>query len=445
LPPAHHLKPEDLDTPETRRSYTVGIVGCAERGVQIAKAFAEAGYRVICIEGDQSLVKRLSKANLVFEAKEDKAKWRNFLRTGQLTATSELKASAQCSIVIVAISAKIDEKHNPDYQELQTTTKQLGASLQRGTLIVYAGVAGFGFTSGTFKETLENTAALKAGEDFALAYCPPNGSPTEKTDVATEMLKVAADDKTSLNAAATLFATLTTKGVLKLSDVKTAELAALFAAVKRDVNVALANELAVFCETAGMDYKATQQLVGGEYGVFQTSISEESNRIEAYLLLESADALNAKLRLPALARQINEEQAKHAIALTQDALRNGGKPLRRARVAVLGTEDAGTNVFVALLEAKGAKVTSFDPDGAAEENGAGSRGCKKTLSEAVEGTDCLVVLACVGELGNLNLKRLHSLMRFPAALVDLTGALDPVKVEEVGFVYRGLGRGVWKR
>jgi UDP-N-acetyl-D-mannosaminuronic acid dehydrogenase len=443
MPPALHLKPEDIDTPEKRQNYTVGIVGCAARGIQFAKAFADAGYRVVCVESDQSIVKCLSKANLVFAEKEAKAKWRTQLRTGQLNATSELaKAAAQCSILVVCVNAKIDEKHNPDYQELQTLTKQLGAALQRETLIIYAGTAGFGFVAGNFKENLENTAALKAGADFALAYSPPN--PTSQTDLANAELKVAANDKASLNAAVTILATLTSKPVLKFADVKTAELAALFAAVQRDVNVALANELAVFCEVAGMDYTATQQLLDGESSGFSAAVSDEGNRSEAYLLLESADALNVKLRLVALARQVNEEQAKHAVSLVQDALRNGGKPLRRARIAVLGVE--GADALVELLETKGAKVTWFNPAVSGEEESEENpHASKKTLNEAVEGTDCLVVLAGEAQAGNLSFKRLLALMRNPAALVDLTGLLDPVKVEEAGFVYRGLGRGVWKR
>jgi hypothetical protein len=33
----------------------------------------------------------------------------------------------------------------------------------------------------------------------------------------------------------------------------------------------------------------------------------------------------------------------------------------------------------------------------------------------------------------------------PAAIVDLEESLDPDKVEKAGFIYRGLGRGVWTK
>jgi UDP-N-acetyl-D-mannosaminuronate dehydrogenase len=53
---------------------------------------------------------------------------------------------------------------------------------------------------------------------------------------------------------------------------------------------------------------------------------------------------------------------KHALNLTQDALRRGEKTLRRSRVAVLGLgtrESEGQ--LVRMLVAKGAKVNVYDP------------------------------------------------------------------------------------
>ena len=104
---------------------------------------------------------------------------------------------------------------------------------------------------------------------------------------------------------------------------------------------------------------------------FWPTTVEEENKNEAYLLLESAENLNAKLRLPALARQINEDMVKHAVNLTQDALRSCGKTLRRARVAVLGTvnQSTATSVFVKMLELKGAKVSLYDPSSKREASG----------------------------------------------------------------------------
>ena len=116
-------------------------------------------------------------------------------------------------------------------------------------------------------------------------------------------------------------------------------------------------------KTQTCDYFEALKLLNFNDESFCPSTVDEENKNGAYILLESADNINAKLRLPALSRQINEDMVKHAVNLTQDAMRSCGKTLRRARVAVLGTvsPSTATGVFVKMLELKGAKVNLYDP------------------------------------------------------------------------------------
>src|SRR3972149_4445653 len=173
MPPVLHLKPEEIDTTEKRGKYTVRVVGCGQKGVLYATAFAEAGFKVICTDADQSLVKRLAKGKTPFSEREMESKLKNFIRTGQLSATSELKSTvSQSDIIIMTLSTKIDDMKSPDYSEVESSCKQVGAALRRGALVIYGGIASFGFTEGGIKETLENTSGLRVGEDFGLVYTP---------------------------------------------------------------------------------------------------------------------------------------------------------------------------------------------------------------------------------------------------------------------------------
>jgi UDPglucose 6-dehydrogenase len=65
---------------------------------------------------------------------------------------------------------------------------------------------------------------------------------------------------------------------------------------------------------------------------------------------------------------------------------------------------------------------------------------KTSLSEAVEGADCIVVLSGEEQFNHLNLKKLKALMKSPSVIVDLVGKFEPAQVETEGFIYRGLGR-----
>jgi nucleotide sugar dehydrogenase len=449
MPAVLRLNPEDIDTAEKRGKFTVSIIGCGEKGVLYAVAFAEAGYKVICADANQSLVRRLARGKTPFSEHEIEVKLKSFVRTGQLSTTNEIKDSvSQSDIIVITITTRIDDKKNPDYSEVENSCKQGGAALRRGSLVIYGGIVGFGFTEGVIKEILENTSGLRVGEDFGLAYNPLLLSNRQTMEISNQELTVAANDKTILEAASTVLKTVTKKGVKQISNVKTAELAALFTVARRDANAALTNELAVLCENAGIDYfEAFKLLVPDTSESFAPTIAAEEDREEAYVLLENAENLNTKLKLTALARQINENMVKHVVNLVQDALRSCGKTLRRARVAVVGAMGPKTTAetLVKLLEAKGAKISIYDPLSRKTETSEMTRVSKRSLTEAVEGAGCLVILTAHDQFKNLNLKKLRTVMRMPAAIVDLTGKIEIQKVEKAGFIYRGLGRGVEKK
>jgi UDP-N-acetyl-D-mannosaminuronic acid dehydrogenase len=448
MPTVLHLKPDEIDTDEKRGKYTVSVIGCEEKGVLYATAFAEAGFKVTCTDVDQTLVKRLAKGKTPFSDRDIESKLKRFLRRGQINVTSELKnAVSQSDIIVMTVTAKIDGKKQADYSEVENVCKQVGAALSQGALFIYGGIAGLGFNEGVIKETLENTSGFRVGEDFGLVYNPIQVFANQPFDSITDQeLKVAAMDKTSLDSSVKVLAAITKKGVKQILDFKTAEAAVLFEIARKDANLALANELAVFCESAGIDYFETVKLVDTQEQSFLPTVEAgEDDREEAYLLMESAENLSVKLRLPALVMRINDEVVRHAVNLTWDALRSCGKTLRRARVAVLGSAKPTVMVFVRLLENKGAKVSLYDPLLPKTELSHVARVSKRSLKEALEGADCMVLLTGQDRFKRLNLKRLRAVMKMPAAIVDLAGIMEPRKVERKGFTYRGLGRGVEKK
>ena len=55
-----------------------------------------------------------------------------------------------------------------------------------------------------------------------------------------------------------LFGVISRKGVLKMATLAEAEAEKLFEGVYRDVNIALANELADYCESIGINFRETR-------------------------------------------------------------------------------------------------------------------------------------------------------------------------------------------
>ncbi len=442
MPAALNLRLQQIDSIESRSQICVAVLGCGQKGVLFAVAFAKAGFSVTCLDADASVIKKIAKGKIPFSDIEIQSQVKRLIISGQLIVTSELKKTlSKSDIIIITVPAKVDEKKKTDYSETLKACKQIGSSFHSGALIIVGEIVGFGFIEGPAKETLENTSGLKAGKDFGLAYMPlfksktKTGKPQEDFE-----LIVAAVGKTDL-ASATKIAKTLTSNVQWVKEVKTAELATLFRIGKKDVNTALANELSVFCEATNSDYFEVLKILDLNDEEFFPTAVEQENMDKAYFLLENADNINAKLRLSALSRQINVDMVKHAVSLTQEALRSCGKTLRRATVAVLGeinTENS-TSVYVKLLTIKGAKISLYDP--ASKGESLDSTVVKSNLNEAVEGADCIVILTGKQQFSSLNLKKIKSLTKPPSILVDLAGAYEPEKVKAEGFIYRGIGRG----
>jgi nucleotide sugar dehydrogenase len=453
-----YLKPEDIDTEEKRSKLSVAIIGCGSTGILHAFLFAEAGFKVTCADADQTIVNLLAKGRAPFERRELEARLKVHAKTGRMTATSDMKAAAsQSDIIALTAPVKIDAKKKPDYSETERICKQVGLSLRHNTLVIVMSVVGSGIVDRIYREKLEDASGLKAGADFGLAYSPLRSSQEQTPETLTNQQRiVAAFDNKSLEAASLVLGTISKGGTKNTTNVKAAEMLFLFESSRTNANAAVANELALLCEKLKIDYLQVQELSRTQApSMLPSPASEdESDREKSSLLLEDAEDVNTKLRIVPLSQEVNKETVKRAVNLASDALRNCGRTVRRARVALLGISQAPNartppkRMVLRLaeaLKAKGARVSFYDPYYSDLQTADFQPQSSRTLAEAVEGTECVIIATGHDEFRNLNLKRLKLMMRKQAAVVDLEGILEPCEVEKEGLIYRGLGRGVWTK
>ena len=296
---------------------------------------------------------------------------------------------------------------------------------------------------------------MKAGVDFGLAYSPIRamiGRTLE--DIVKYPRVLGAIDEVSLEAARTVLSTVSKGGIVEVRDIKTAEAVKLFENIYRDVNIALANELSEFCEKMGIDFIEVRRSANTQPYCHLLLPGLVSGHIpkDPYLLISEAETLRMKLRIVTASRRVNDDVLRRTLRLLKDALRSCGKTARRARVLILGIsyrpnvkEVKGSLVMdlIKILQNKGMTVRVYDPLFSYSE--LVKMGCpaERTLMKSVKDMDCLLIAVGHEKFKQLNLKRLKMFMRKPAALVDLAHVLECEYVEREGFIYRGLGRGVW--
>jgi len=450
---AMKLAAKDLESQEKRREYTVCVVGCGRTGLVTACLFAEAGFNIIGVDSSSHTVHQLKRGKSPFTESDLRKFIEPHIKNSRFRATTNLrKAVSKSNIIIIGVPSALDKKKKPDYSRLEKTCRDIGMSLTAGSLIIFQNTMGPGMTETVAKETLENASGLEAGTDFGLAYTSTlNNSMHPSKDASNGTKVVGGITKRSVKVACLILDTITKGEIVRVKDIKTAEAVKLLEESYKDVNIAFANEFAHFCEKAGIDFVKVRNIINPLK--FSRMAGLHKSR-DSYFLVEEAEAVDVKLRMLSLATKINDETLDHAIRLVRDALRSCQKPLRRAKISVFGisslpnrkrASNSATKKLVNQLKKRGASVKVYDPFFSQKELVNMGYRAEASLSKTAEGADCLVVAVAHDRFTRLNLRRIQMLMKQPAAIVDMGQVVDPVKAEKVGFVYRGLGRGVWTK
>lgn len=445
------LKRRDIDTPEKREKYTVCILGCGRTGSTHACLFANAGFKVIYIDVDHNIVNQIEKGGSSSAGQKLNTLLDKHIKDGHLTAERSIrKATSASDIIIFSVPAAIDKGEKPDYSYMMKACKEAGLSLRPGSLFICTNATGPGVTESLVKETLEKASGLTAGKDFGLAYSSMLARILRDAPIRRV---VGAINEQSLEVACVVLGTVTKGKIVKVRDIKTAETANLLEKTYGAVNIALANELASFCEKAGIDFIEAQKAASTNphSHLLLPQLGGWCAMAEPHLLNDEAEELNTRLRMLTLAGRINEEMIGHTVRLVKDALGACGKNLRRAKISVFGvssrpntreTEGSLVKKLVDALKRRGGQVRVYDSLFSHKELMEMGYPAKETLTKTVEKSDCLVIAVGHNRFSRLNLRKIKFLVKKPAAIVDMGRVVDPDRAEKEGFVYRGVGRGV---
>ncbi|MGQ3410659.1 nucleotide sugar dehydrogenase [Natrinema sp. LN54] len=236
----------------------VAVYGLGKMGLPVAAVFAETTGNVRGADIDPDVVASINDGNchlkrepglpsLVGETVADDA----------LSATtSPREAAERASVHVVIVPTPITDENEPDLSVLDAVTEAIGAGLDAGDLVLVECTVPPRTTSDRVLPALEDASGLDRGE-FGLAFCPERtASGRALADIRGAYPKVVGGvDAESTRAATAVYETINDEGVIAVADAATAEAVKVFEGLYRDVNIALANELATFTDEFGIDVR----------------------------------------------------------------------------------------------------------------------------------------------------------------------------------------------
>ena len=454
------LEPGEIAVRIRNGALVVGVVGLGWMGLPTACLYAEAGARVMGADMNPRIVDRINKGESTMDEQGLAVLLKKAVRGGKLTATTTTEeVAANANILFIIVPTMIDRQRRADYSPVEDACTGIGKNLKNGSLVIFESTCGPGITERIVKGTIDKYSGLIAGQGYGLAYSPIRAmSGRAVQDLQSYSKIVGAIDKRSLEAACAALSVIVKGELIRVRDIKTAELTKLFETIYRDVNIGLANEFALLCEQVGADYLETARAANSQpyshLHLTGVGVGGHCLPVYPYLLSTEADALDSKLRLVLDARKINDGMPRHVAKLASDGLRVCGKSLKGAKVVVLGityrpnvkeTRFSPSLDLVSILKKRGARVTSFDPLFTASEINAMGLVSEPTLRKAIEKADCVILTTAHDEFKKMGTIELAAHMSKQGLIIDCTDVLDPTSVEKSGLVYRGPGRGLWTR
>ncbi|MCA2227653.1 nucleotide sugar dehydrogenase [Nonomuraea aurantiaca] len=381
----------------------LAVIGLGYVGMPLAKEAVAAGMRVVGVDVDPRKVDALNAGQSYIDDLTD-ADLEHMLANG-FSATLDESVLAKSNTIVICVPTPLDEDHRPDLSAVEGATGSVARNLSKGTLVVLESTTWPGTTDEVARPILE-TSGLVAGEDFYLAFSPERIDPGNPKFGLRNTPKVVGGYTSTCRDRATAFYGQFIEQVVPVSGTREAEMAKLLENTYRHVNIALVNEMAIFCDELGIDLWESIEAAATKPFGFQKflpgpGVGGHCIPVDPSYLSYTVRKLGYPFRFVELAQEINERMPSYVVARVQRLLNRHKKAVNGAKVVMLGVtykpdiaderETPALPVARALLEL-GAELTFADPhvkewsvDGTPVPR-------EEDLAEAVVGADVTLLL-----------------------------------------------------
>jgi nucleotide sugar dehydrogenase len=327
----------------------LAVLGLGHTGLPLAQAATAAGVGVIGWDPDPAVVADIN-AGRVPPGSLAAADLRRMLACGfRASADPAVLGRVRTAVICAATPlAEAVDGGSPDLSAVAAAARALAAHLRPHTTVVLESAVYPGTTEEFLRPLLE-AHGLRAGRDFHLAYSPSRLDPGNRAFHLANTPKVVGGCTPACTEAAAAFYGRLTERVVRARGPREAEAVKLLETNYRHVNIAFANEMAVFCHGLGIDVWDVIRCAETKPFGFQAfrpgpGVGGHAPALDpAAAPLFATAAADGRSRLPGhplrmveLAQEVNGRMPRYVVQRAAALLNEHGKSLRGARVLLLG-------------------------------------------------------------------------------------------------------------
>jgi UDP-N-acetyl-D-glucosamine dehydrogenase len=327
-----------------RRISTVDVViiGLGYVGLPLAQEAVRAGLRVTGLDIRQATVEGLNAGRSHVDDLSD-ADIAAMLAGGFRAVTNVAGiAGTGPDVIVICVPTPLSESDGPDLTAVRAATETAATLVRPGCTVILESTTYPGTTDEIVRPMLEKASGLSAGIGFHLAFSPERIDPGNETYGIRNTPKVVGGITPACTEAAADFYGQVCDTVVRAKSAREAEMAKLLENTYRHVNIALVNEMAIFCHELGVDlWDAIRCAATKPFG-FQAfypgpGVGGHCIPIDPnYLSYKVRAELNYPFRFVELAQEINSRMPGYVVDRAAELLNTHAKPLNGARVLLLG-------------------------------------------------------------------------------------------------------------
>jgi UDP-N-acetyl-D-glucosamine dehydrogenase len=329
------------------------------------------------------------------------------VKAKKLRATTDFSLLKEQDIIIICVPTPLRKTKDPDVSYILAASEKIQAAMRPGQLILLESTTYPGTTDEVLKPMFDETG-LKLDEDYFLAFSPERVDPgNEKFNTKNITKVVGGVSKVSAEVAGAAYATIVDH-VHAVSSARVAEACKLLENTFRAVNIGLVNELALLCDTLGIDsWEVIAAAATKPFGFMAfypgPGIGGHCIPLDPHYLSWKARMHGFEARFISLAEEVNSRMPDHVVELVTRGLNKHKKAVNGSKVLILGVaykrdiDDMRESPALGIIEKLqdlGAEVQFHDPyvsEVHLEGNGRVIKGVALT-ADLVTDADCVVIV-----------------------------------------------------
>jgi UDP-N-acetyl-D-galactosamine dehydrogenase len=239
------------------------------------------------------------------------------------------------------VPTPIYKNNTPNISALKAVSYNLSSVLKLEDIVFYESTVYPGITDFLANNILSKKSGLKLNVDFYVGYSPERINPGDKIHTIEKISKIVSfncNNKKIINKVYEVY-NLLTKKIIFTKKIKEAETAKVIENTQRDLNIALMNEILIFCKKLKLDFNLVKKLAATKWNFLNFSpglVGGHCLPVDPYYLSFIANKHGLKLKTILAGRETNNHMFNYIINYLKNELKKINKDIYNAKILLVG-------------------------------------------------------------------------------------------------------------